>query len=310
MKRVFIIGSEGTTGLRLRERLEKRKGIELLSVCDELRKDPNELTRIIAQADFTFLCLPDAAAREMAALAAGTNTRLIDTSTAHRTDAAWVYGFPELSSEQKTKIATSNRVTIPGCHASGFIALVTPLIQAGLLPKTAQLACTSLSGYSGGGKKMIAQYQSPERSAEYESTFLYAMSQQHKHLPEMTAHTGLSKPPIFMPVVGDYYAGMVVSVALDGEMLTKPASPASLIEIYKNHYESSPMLQVAGDSPAGLYANILSGRDDMEIFVSGTESQIQLTARFDNLGKGASGAAIQCFNLMCGEAESEGLVIS
>ena len=310
MKRVFIIGSEGTTGLRLRERLEKRKDLELLSVCEELRKDSNELARIMAQADFTFLCLPDTAAREMAALATSTNTRLIDTSTAHRTDNAWVYGFPELNSEQKSRIAASNRVTVPGCHASGFIALVAPLMQAGLLPKTTQLACTSLTGYSGGGKKMIAQYQAANRGIEYESTFLYAMSQQHKHLPEMTVHTGLSKPPIFMPVVGDYYSGMVVSVTLDGDTLTKAASPVSLIEIYKNHYKNSPMLHIVEDSPTSLYANAFSGRDDMEIFVSGTASQIQLTARFDNLGKGASGAAIQCFNIMCGEMEAEGLALS
>ena len=307
MDKVFIAGSAGTTGLRLRKRLESMPDVELLPVREELRKDPAEQKRLISLADFVFLCLPDDAAREMAALAEGTGARVIDASTAHRTSPGWAYGFPELSAEHRKAIETAACVASPGCHASGFIALIYPLFAHGLLSKDALLSCTSLTGYSGGGKKMIAEYESAERSALLNGPKPYALSQSHKHLPEMGKQCGLLTPPVFMPVVGDFYSGMLVTVPLHGSELKGAPTAGELRAVYKEHYQSG-LVQVMDEAPSALYANALAGRDDMQLYVSGSDGRLLVSALFDNLGKGASGAAIQCFNLMRGAPEDAGLV--
>ena len=307
MTKVFIDGSVGTTGLRLRQRLSLRSDVELLQISDELRKEPTAVKAVMAEADYTFLCLPDAAAKEAVELASGLKTRIIDTSTAHRTATGWAYGFPELSARHRSSVQNARLVASPGCHASGFIALVYPLIAAGALEKSALLTCTSLTGYSGGGKKMIADYESEERSPELKSPYEYAMTQSHKHLPEIVTQCELQSAPVFIPVVGDFYEGMLVTVPLHSSQLKGHYSAASLRELFKAHYAGSHMVKVMDEAPAALYSSSLAGRDDMEIYVSGTDERIILAAHFDNLGKGASGAAIQCFNIMCGLPENTGL---
>lgn len=307
MINVFIVGSAGTTGLRLKERLELRKDVELLSISDKLRKDPDAIRSVLKKSDFAFLCLPDDAAKETAKLAESLPVRLLDTSTAHRTSPDWAYGFPELSQKHISEIKASKQVAVPGCHASGFISLVYPLIAAGALPKDCALSCTSLTGYSGGGKKMIAEYEAQERSSEYSSTKLYAMQQMHKHIPEMTAQCSLSISPVFLPIVGDYFAGMLVCVPLQRSQLTEGITLDELRNIYAKHYAGSKLVKVVEEPTSSLYANPLAGRDDMEISVSGNGEQILLCSRFDNLGKGASGAAIECLNIMCGLSAETGL---
>jgi len=309
MVKVFIAGSEGTAGLRLRDRLEMREDVELLEIDGALRKDLREIKAIIEKADFVFLCLPDEAAREIAALAQGTNARVIDTSTAHRTAQGWAYGFPELSDRHRRAIASAARVASPGCHASGFIALVYPLISAGILSGDSRLTCTSLTGYSGGGKKMIAEYESADRHALLSSPKLYAMAQTHKHLPEMVSQCGLIIPPVFLPIVDDFYAGMLVTVPLHRAQLNGAYTLEDIRRFYKTQYKDCSLVRVAEESPSTLYAAQLAGRDDMEIYVSGSTNCIVLSALFYNLVKGASGAAVQCFNLMCGLAEETGLVL-
>lgn len=281
--------------------------VELLPIREELRKNPAEQKRLISLADFVFLCLPDDAAREMAALAEGTGTRVIDASTAHRTSPGWAYGFPELSAEHRKATETAKYVAAPGCHASGFIALVYPLLARGLLPKDALLSCTSLTGYSGGGKKMIAEYESAERIGLLNGPKPYALSQSHKHLPEMVKQCGLLTPPVFLPVVGDFYSGMLVTVPLHVSELKGAPTGGDLRAIYKEHYQNG-LVQVMDEAPSALYANALAGRDDMQLYVSGSDGRLLVSALFDNLGKGASGAAIQCFNLMRGAPEDAGLV--
>jgi N-acetyl-gamma-glutamyl-phosphate reductase len=305
MKRVFIVGGEGTTGLRLHQRLVERRDLELVTIKERLRKDAAETLRLIEQSDFAFLCLPEAAAREIAALSADMDTKLIDASTAHRVEPGWAYGFPELGPDYREALGQSKRAAAPGCHASGYIALVRPLVEAGILTVDSELSCTSLTGYSGGGKQMIAQYEDTNRSAELGSPKLYAMGQEHKHLPEMCVHSGVAKAPVFLPVVGDFYSGMLVTVPLR----TQTANAQDIREVYRRHYAASAIVKVSGDEPTGLFADAMSGRDDMLLYVSGTEGRFLLTAVFDNLGKGASGAAIQCFNLMSGLPEETGLVI-
>lgn len=309
MIKVFINGSAGTTGLRLKQRLSERGDIQLLEISDALRKNPAAVKEKMAQADFTFLCLPDDAAKEAAELAADLQTRIIDTSTAHRCDSAWVYGFPELSPEHRQSIQNARLVASPGCHASGFISLIYPLIAAGALGKDALLSCTSLTGFSGGGKKMIAEYQDAARSGELESTKEYAMAQAHKHLPEMLSQCKLEAPPVFMPIVGDFYSGMLVSVPLHSKQLNGKHTPEEIRGLYKKHYAGSRLIKVSDEAASALYTNSLSGSDGMEIFVSGNDERILLSSRFDNLGKGASGAAIQCFNIMCGMPEDSGLTV-
>jgi N-acetyl-gamma-glutamyl-phosphate reductase len=310
MVKVFIVGSAGTTGLKLHSRLSSRSDIELLEIDESLRKDENEIQRLVALSDFAFLCLPDEAARETAKMSAGTDTKIIDTSTAHRTLDGWAYGFPELSPKHVSDIRTAKCVASPGCHASGFISLVYPLISSGILSPDSLLSCVSLTGYSGGGKKMIADYENTARGTQLDSPMQYAMRQSHKHLPEIIKQCGLKASPVFMPIVGDFYSGMLVTVPLHASMLNGKYSPHDIREAYKAHYGKSKLIRVTEDEPASLFANTLSGRDDMEIFVSGSEDKILLCSLFDNLGKGASGAAIECFNLMCGLPEETGLILS
>lgn len=307
MVKVFIVGSEGTSGLRLHSRLKLRSNVELLEIDAELRKNPREVKRLIEKADFVFLCLPDDAARETVELAKGTRARIIDTSSAHRTSVGWVYGFPELSAKHRSDICSAKYVASPGCHSSGFISLVYPLISAGIISADYPLSCVSQTGYSGGGKKLIAEYENPERNSELKSSKLYSMGQAHKHLPEIAAQCGLNQPPIFMPIIGDFYAGMLVTVPLHASMLKGKPSVSEVREILKAHYGDSKLVKVMEDEPSALFANTLAGRDDMELYVSGNDERLLLSSRFDNLGKGASGAAIQCFNIMCGLPEETGL---
>ena len=311
MTKVFINGHEGTPGLRIVERLEKRPDISLISIPDELRKDPAAVAERINASDITFLCLPDAAAREAVALCENPAVKIIDTSTAHRTNPAWAYGFAELSPAHRAKIAASHRVAVPGCHASGFIAAVYPLVAAGVLSPGGFLAATSVTGYSGGGKKMIAAYGADGRPAGYASPRQYGLSQTHKHLPEMTAVCGLAHAPAFMPIVADFYAGMLVSVPLDASSMKKPMGVAELRALYASHYAGEALVSVGEpDADGFLAANAMAGRDSMEILVTGCDERPVVHARFDNLGKGASGAAVQCMNILMGVPETTGLVIA
>ena len=306
MTKVFIDGSAGTTGLRIHERLSGRKDRDLITIPEELRKDIKAREEAINAADVAFLCLPDAAAVEAASLVHG-STAVIDTSTAHRTDPDWDYGFPELKGRRE-KIASSKRVANPGCHASGFISLAEPLVRAGIIPAGLKLSCFSLTGYSGGGKKMIAEYEDPGRSPLLSAPRQYALGQQHKHLKEMTLISGLEEPPVFCPIVADYYSGMEVTVPLFRKDIKGDISDIS--EVYREYY-SSGLVHFETDDPEGglLSGSALSGRDDMEIRVAGCDERILLISRFDNLGKGASGAAIQNMNLILGLDEKTGLVI-
>ena len=307
MTKVFIDGSAGTTGLRIVERLEARKDLELLILPDELRKSPDARADALASADVAFLCLPDDAAKESAALAAGSKVKIIDTSTAHRTDPNWVYGMPELAG-QKDRIINGSRIANPGCHASGFIAPVAPLVEQGILPKDAALSCFSLTGYSGGGKKMIAQYEDPQRDPLLGAPRQYAMGQSHKHLPEMVALCGLETAPVFCPIVADFYSGMEVTVSLFANQLKGTA--ADIRQLYKDYYTGGLIHFDENADPDGLLSALAyEGRDDMGVSVFGNEECILLTARFDNLGKGASGAAIQNMNLLLGLDQATGLCV-
>ena len=305
--KVFIDGAAGTTGLRLRERLAERNDVELLSLPEEYRKDPAARADRMNQADAVFLCLPDAAAIEAVSLVENPETVVIDTSTAHRIASGWTYGFPELAG-QRERIAASKRIANPGCHASGFIALVAPLIRAGVLAPDVALTCFSLTGYSGGGKKMIAEYEAPERPALFEAPRQYGLGQAHKHLPEMQVWCGLSKAPVFCPVVAPYYAGMEVTVPLFREQVSGNAD--AIRDVYRATYGNGLIRYAESDGEGGfLSAAAFAGRDDMQVTVCGNEERILLISRFDNLGKGASGAAIQNMNLVLGLPENTGLVL-
>ena len=308
MKHVFIDGSAGTTGLRIRERLADRTDISLIVLSEEKRKDTAARREALNAADIAFLCLPDAAAVEAVGLIANEKTAVIDTSTAHRTAAGWTYGFPELF-RLREKIALSKRIANPGCHASGFVALVAPLVHAGVLSSDAMLSAFSLTGYSGGGKKMIAEYEDAARSELLAAPRQYGLSQQHKHLPEMQVISGLSAAPLFSPIVGDYYAGMEVTVPLLSSMVKGGA--ARVAEIYAETYREGLVHFVPELSGEGgfLSAGAFAGRDDMEVGVVGNGERMLLVARFDNLGKGASGAAIQNMNILLGVPEDTGLVV-
>lgn len=310
MNNVFIAGSEGTAGLRLHERLSARPDIRLLEIDPALRKDPAEIEKMVRASDFVFLCLPDEAARHVAEMATQTEARVIDCSTTHRTAPGWVYGFPERSAEQEAAIKEAQKVAAPGCHAGGLIALLSPLIAAGLLSEDSLLSCTSLTGYSGGGKKMIADYEAADHAPGLDAPQLYALSQEHKHLPEIQALCGLTQPPLFLPIVGNFYAGMLVSLPLHAAMLSRRLSLPEIRAVFQRHYAGQQLLHVREEAPATLFADALAGRDDMEIFITGNAERILLSARFDNLGKGASGAALQCFNLMCGLPMETGLTFS
>ena len=312
MTKVFIDGKAGTTGLRIYERLAARGDLELITLSDDLRKDPAAKKEAFAQADVAFLCLPDAAAAEAVELV-GDSTAVIDTSTAHRTADGWTYGFPELKGFRE-KIAVSKRIANPGCHASGFISLVAPLVSEGLLPADAALTCFSVTGYSGGGKKMIADYEASERVGLAEEGALdlldspkqYGLTQSHKHLPEMQKICGLETAPVFCPIVADFYSGMAVTVPVFAKDLR--CNPVELEEFYRNYYYRK-LVRFEACPEGGVFGNLLAGRDDMIVTVAGNEERVLLISCFDNLGKGASGAAIQNMNILLGLPEETGLEI-
>ena len=303
MTKVFIDGSAGTTGLRIYERLADRKDLELLILTGDKRKDNNARREMLALADMAFLCLPDAAAIEAVSLIEKTEVAVIDTSTAHRTNDAWAYGFAELSAAHRQAIASSKRIANPGCHASGFISTVCPLVAHGVIPADFPLTAYSLTGYSGGGKSLIAEYEDENRDKRHESHRIYGLPLQHKHLPEMQKVCGLNLPPVFSPILGDFYEGMATSVLLPG------FDAKRVWESLAQHYEGQKIVSVAplGGDESLIYASTLANKDTMRIIVTGHENQTMVTALFDNLGKGASGAAIQNMNIMLGIDEATGL---
>lgn len=307
MTKVFIDGSAGTTGLRIRERLSGRKDLELLILPEETRKDPSARAEALNSADVSFLCLPDAAAVEAASFVTSPDAVIIDTSTAHRVAESWVYGMPELAG-QREKLKTAKRIANPGCHATGFISLVAPLTAAGLLKKDVRLSAFSLTGYSGGGKKMIAEYEADAVDPLYQAPRQYALGQAHKHLPEMAKLCGLDHAPVFCPIVAPYYAGMEVTVPLTPA--ETPASAEEIREAYRAYYKDGLIRFSEGTDENGfLSAGAFAGLDSLEVSVYGNDERILLVSRFDNLGKGASGAAIQNMNIALGLNESEGLVL-
>ena len=306
--KIFIDGKEGTTGLRIFDRLREREDIEIITLPEELRKDIGARKQALNSCDIAFLCLPDAAAKESVSLIDNPEVKVIDTSTAHRTNPDWAYGFAELSAEHLERIKNSKRVAVPGCHASGFIALVAPLVANGILPADALLTCHSITGYSGGGKKMIAEYENGSRSGIYASPRQYALTQEHKHLREMKAVTGIENEPVFCPIVSDYYSGMAVTVPLFKQNLCEGKSVEDIIAVYKAQYNNSFVKYTEDTGDDAMFgAKALSGKDNMEILVKGNENRILLLARYDNLGKGASGAAIECLNIMMGTDPETGL---
>ena len=315
--KIFIDGSEGTTGLRINERMAVRDDVELLTIDPELRKDPAERKKLINAADVAFLCLPDAAAIEAVSLIDPDNDHvcIIDTSTAHRTNPEWAYGFPELSKAFRDKIKNSKRIAVPGCYASGFMMMVYPLIQMGIMGKDYPVSVTALSGYSGAGKKAIALYESADKTEDLYAPREYALTQQHKHLKEMKLISGLDREPLFTPVVDDYYSGMIVSLPLYVHLLKEKVTPQALQEKFAAYYDGEPFIKVMpfGSEAEGngfFAANAMSGKDDAQIYVTGNDDRSLVTARFDNLGKGASGAAMQCLNIKLGDDETKGLVLS
>ena len=311
--KVFIDGKEGTTGLKIFERFAKRTDIEILQIDDEKRKDPVEKAKMINASDYTFLCLPDAAAIESAELCTNPKTVIIDASTAHRTNPEWAYGFPELSADFRKKIETSNRIAVPGCYASGFIALGYPLVHSKIMQPDYPVVIHAVSGYSGAGKKAIALYEDPARNPELDSPRLYALTQAHKHLPEMKKIAGLDYEPVFNPYVCDYFQGMTVTVGLHSRLLGKKVTAHDVWEMMSEHYKDCNFVKVAGFMGEGtlteqfIPANTLAGTNNMQIFVYGNDDRIMLTSRFDNLGKGASGAAVQCLNIRMGINETTSL---
>ena len=308
MKKVFIDGSAGTTGLRIYERLSARDDVQILTLMEENRKDIAARKQMLNSADVAFLCLPDDAAREAVALVENPETVVIDASTAHRTLPDWAYGFAELSKAHEEKILSSKRIANPGCHASGFIALVYPLIEKGLVEKDVLLTCHSITGYSGGGKKMIADYQSADRCTLLDAPRQYAIGQQHKHLKEMQAITGLANAPIFSPIVSDFYSGMTVTVPLFKSQLK--GSVEQIKELYREKYNGEIVQYKENVDEGGFISGAaLSGKDSMWIGVAGNEERILLVACYDNLGKGASGAAIECMNMVIGAEKTKGLVL-
>lgn len=310
MVKVYIDGQEGTTGLKILERFKNRTDIELLSIDEDKRKDNDERKKLINSSDYTFLCLPDAAAREAVAMA-DERVRVIDASTAHRTNPDWAYGIPELGKDFREKIAKSNRVAVPGCYASGFASMAYPLVKLGIMPKDYPVSVHAVSGYSGAGKKAIAVYESGDRPSDFDSPRQYALTQQHKHIPEMTKICGLEYAPTFNPLVCDYFCGMVVSLPLHTRLLNKKYSPADIRNALSEFYKDSFFVKVMpeGEPEDGFIgANNLAGTNFMEIFVNGNDDRLIINSRLDNLGKGASGAAVQCLNIMMGIDEKTGLV--
>lgn len=314
MAKVYIDGQEGTTGLKIMERFQGRNDIEIIRIDEDKRKDSAERARLINSADYVFLCLPDDASREAVSFVDNDHVRIIDASTAHRTNPEWAYGFPELSDEHRKKIQSSNRVAVPGCYASGFASIVYPIVKNGIIPDDYPVFAYATSGYSGAGKKAIAIYEGADKPSEFDSPRQYALSQQHKHLPEMQAVSGLKFKPMFNPMVCDYFSGMVVSVPIQTRTLTKSVTAQQVHQMYVNHYQNAkmvevmPLMSVEEQKSFFLASNTLSGLNKLQIFVFGNDEQILLCARLDNLGKGASGAAVQCLNIMLGIDETTGLI--
>ena len=314
MTKIFIDGQEGTTGLKILERFKDRNDIELLKIDPEKRKDAEERKKLINSSDFTFLCLPDAAAIEAVSLVENPKTRIIDASTAHRTNPEWAYGFPELSAQHREKIKNSKRVAVPGCYASGFLSMAYPLIAHGILPKDYPVTIHAVSGYSGAGKKGIAQYEAADRAKEFDTPRQYALTQNHKHLPEMQVISGLDYKPIFNPYVCDYFAGMAVSLPIHTRLLAKKYTPHDIKQMFDEHYSGSAFISVTEVNGTDVLANGFIGANELEntnrmqIIVCGNDEQILICSRFDNLGKGASGAAVQCLNIMMNIDEKTGLV--
>jgi N-acetyl-gamma-glutamyl-phosphate reductase len=305
--KVYIDGRDGTTGLQIYERLEKRRDIDLLVIDEAKRKDPAERGKLMDAAEIVFLCLPDAAAAEAVTLIHSPTTRVIDASTVHRVAPGWTYGFPELG--HRAAIAASSRVANPGCHATGFLSTAAPLVKLGIVPPDYPLTVYSLTGYSGGGKKMIAEYENAEKDTALFAPRIYGLSLQHKHLPEMQKIAGLAFPPVFNPVVDDYYKGMATTIMLQNRLLVGRPSASEICRRLAEFYAGQKLIHVVpfGENDALLAANKLSGKDTLEITVCGNEAQTMVTARFDNLGKGASGAAVQNMNLMLGFEETTAL---
>ena len=310
MKKIFIDGKAGTTGLRIYERLAERKDIEIILLSEEERKDPVARKNALNTCDIAFLCLPDDAARESVSMIENDNVVVIDTSTAHRTLDGWCYGFPELSDELNKKLQNAKRIAVPGCHASGFIALVKPLIDAGFISADELLTCHSITGYSGGGKKMIAEYESDDRDTLLDAPRQYGITQNHKHLKEMQAITGLKDAPIFCPIVSDFYSGMMVTVPLFASQLKNNATAADIKALYKGKYTSDIVkYQESFDDNGFISAAKLKDSDAMTVTVAGNEDRILLVAVYNNLGKGASGAAIECMNVVLGQPKNSVLDI-
>lgn len=307
MKKIFIDGSAGTTGLRIYERLANRSDIKLITLTDEDRKNPESRKKAINDSDITFLCLPDDASKESVSFVENPNTVILDTSTAHRTNENWLYGFPEVVKDFKEKVKTAKRIAVPGCHASGFIALIKPLIDNRILNKDLLLACTSVTGYSGGGKKMIADYENEDLDLLLQYPRQYALTQNHKHLKEMCAIAGLEKAPAFSPIVAPFYSGMEVTIPIFKEYLINGASKESIEEVYAKTFNSKVVYYTTESENGFISSGKLSGKDSMEVSVFGNEERILLCARYDNLGKGASGAAVQCLNYCLGVDETTGL---
>ena len=310
MTNVFVDGQEGTTGLQIHQRLATRTDIEVLSIDPDKRKDATERARLLNASDIAFLCLPDDAAREAVALVTG-DTRIIDASTAHRTHPDWAYGIPELSPAHRARIQTARRVSVPGCHASGFAVLVYPLIQAGILSPDMLLSVQSVTGYTGGGKKMIAEFEDTQRDAAFDSARFYALGLTHKHIPEMQYHAHLTHTPLFLPILGDFAQGMTVALPLFAAQLLKTHTPASLTAFYAAYYAGEPFVPVLPQDNqrdgSRLNPQACNGTNRVEVMVFGNDDQLMPVARLDNLGKGASGAAVQCMNAMLGLDEKTGL---
>lgn len=313
--KVFVDGQEGTTGLKIYDRLEKRSDIRILRIDNEKRKDPSERKKLLNEADIAFLCLPDAAARESVSLVENDNTRIIDASTAHRTNQLWAYGLPELSLSHREAIKTSKRIAVPGCYATGFNVALYPLIKEGILPADYPVTCNAISGYSGAGKKMIEIYEAPGTDKSgLDSPRHYAFGLQHKHLPEMQMVCGLDNAPLFAPMVCNFYQGMTVSIPLISRLLAKKITSVEIREILVAYYKGQQFIRIPEIDPGNylgngyLNATECNGTNMLELFVFGNNEQILLVSRLDNLGKGASGAAIQCMNIMMGIDEDQGLV--
>ncbi len=309
--KVYIDGKEGTTGLQIYQRLGGRPDIELLLIDEDKRKDVSERKKLINAADLVFLCLPDAAAVEAVSLIENDNTRVIDASTAHRTAQGWVYGFAELLAGQRQRIKTASRVANPGCHATGFLSAVAPLTAMGVMGADYPVTCFSITGYSGGGKKMIAEYEGEGRDVLLDAPAPYATGLTHKHLPEMQKLAGLDMPPAFIPVLGDYYKGMATGILLHNRLLRGKPTAENIHTMLSEYYADCTMVRVAafGGTAPRIHANALAGKDTLELVVTGHAEQTMITACFDNLGKGASGAAVQNMNIMLGFGETTGLSV-